>query len=198
MSDELTIATPRGHVLVTVADGAGDLDGILTLQRRNLPQSLTPEAAVKDGFVTVVHTRDVLSRMHAVAPSVVARHQDQVVGYALTMPCECRTFVPVLEPMFAVLDGLRYRDRPLSETRYYVMGQICIAGGFRGTGLFQAMYAEHLTAFRARYDLIVTEISRRNARSLRAHERTGFETLTTYTDATDDWVVVGLPFPSDV
>ena len=195
MSGDLVIATPQGPALVTLADGAGDLDGILALQRQNLPESLTAEAARRDGFVTVVHTREVLSRMHAIAPSVVARHQDRVVGYALAMPRECRSFVPILEPMFAVLDGLEYRGEPLSRARYYVMGQICVAAGFRGTGLFQAMYAEHLAAFVDRYELIVTEISARNARSLRAHERTGFETLTTYTDATDDWVVVGLPFP---
>jgi hypothetical protein len=194
MSGDLVIATPQGPVVVTLA-GSGDLDGILALQRQNLAQSLTAEAAIRDGFVTVVHTPEILSRMHAIAPSVVARHQGRVVGYALTMPRECRSFVPILEPMFGVIDGLSYGGKPLPEWRYYVMGQICIADGFRGTGLFQAMYAEHLSAFGDRYDLIVTEISRRNARSLRAHERTGFETLTTYTDATDEWLVVGLPFP---
>jgi hypothetical protein len=198
MAGELTIATPQGPVVVTVADGADDLDGILSLQRQNLLQSLTAVAARKDGFVTVVHTRDILSRMHTVAPSVVARHGGRVVGYALTMPRECRAFLPILEPMFAVLDEVRYRGKPLRDTRFYVMGQICIASGFRGTGLFQAMYAQHLASFSDRYDLIVTEISRRNARSLRAHERTGFETLTTYTDATDEWVVVGLPFPDEI
>jgi hypothetical protein len=198
MSGELAIATPQGPVVVTLCDGAGDLDGILALQRENLAQSLTPEEALLEGFVTVVHTRDVLSRMHAVAPSVVAKHQGRVVGYALTMPRECRSFLPILEPMFAVLDGLQYRGKPLAASRYYAMGQICVAGGYRGTGMFQAMYAVHLAAFRDRYDLIVTEISRRNARSLRAHVRTGFETLATYTDATDEWVVVGLPFPVGV
>jgi predicted GNAT superfamily acetyltransferase len=111
------------------------------------------------------------------------------------MPRECRSFLPILEPMFAVLDELDYRGKPLRESRFYVLGQICVAEGFRGTGLFQAMYAEHLAAFHGRYDVIVTEISARNGRSLRAHEQSGFETLSTYTDRTDEWVVVGLGFP---
>jgi RimJ/RimL family protein N-acetyltransferase len=40
--------------------------------------------------------------------------------------------------------------------------------------------------------LLVTEISARNGRSLRAHERVGFTELTRYRDQTDDWVVVTL------
>ena len=38
----------------------------------------------------------------------------------------------------------------------------------------------------------MTEVSRRNARSLRAHQRVGFETLAEYRDASDDWAVLAL------
>jgi GNAT superfamily N-acetyltransferase len=181
-------------VVVTLADGHRDLDGILSLQQENLAPNLPVELARSEGFVTVVHTRAILERMHALAPSVVARSGGKVVGYALTMPLECRHFLPVLEPMFAMLDRAAYEGSPLSRLRYYVMGQVCVARPFRGTGLFAALYRRHAASFADRFDLVVTEISRRNGRSLRAHERVGFDVVAEYRDATDDSVVVALDF----
>ena len=180
--------------VITLADGDRDLDGILSLQKENLTPNLPADLARSEGFVTVVHTREILERMHALWPSVVARNEGQVVGYALTMPVECRHLLPVLEPMFALLDTLEYQNAPLSRQRYYVMGQICVARAFRGRGLVEAMYAHHAASFADRFDLILTEVARRNQRSLRAHERAGFEVLAEYRDATEDWVVVGLDF----
>lgn len=180
------------EIIFGLSDGARDLDGILSLQRDNLAPNLPADLAESEGFVTVVHTRDVLERMHALAPSVVARSGDAIVGYALTMPLECRHFLPILEPMFRMLETLEYRAAPLRSIPHYVMGQICVARSFRGKGLFDAMYAEHVTEFADRFQLVVTEVSRRNGRSLRAHERTGFEVLADYRDATDDWAVLAL------
>ena len=187
-----TVQGGTRRAIVTLSDGAADIDGILALQRENLAATVGEEEAGRNGFVTVVHTRPILEAMHASGPSVVARCDGEVVGYALTMPVECRSFLPVLVPMFDLLDGLEYRGAPFARTRYYVMGQICVARAFRGSGLFDAMYAHHRKAFADRYDVIVTEIARRNARSLRAHARVGFETLAEYRDATDAWVVVGM------
>lgn len=38
----------------------------------------------------------------------------------------------------------------------------------------------------------MTDVALRNTRSLRAHERVGFERLLTYTDATDTWAMIAL------
>jgi GNAT superfamily N-acetyltransferase len=106
------------------------------------------------------------------------------------MPRECRPLVPVLEPMFALLDGLAYQGQPLASRRFYVMGQVCVDKAHRGKGLFDALYHQHREQLRLRYDLCVTEIATRNTRSLRAHARVGFETVHTYRDASDTWAVV--------
>lgn len=172
---------------VGLADGGADLDGILALQRANLESSLAPDEAAREGYVTVVHTRAALEAMHAIQPSIVARVGHELVGYALVMPVECRPLVPILEPMFAKLAELNIDIR-----RTYIMGQVCIAKPWRGTGLFDAMYAAHRRLFKDRWDLCVTDVALRNTRSLRAHERVGFERLTTYTDASDTWAMVGL------
>lgn len=72
------------------------------------------------------------------------------------------------------------------------MGQICVADGYRGQGVFDGLYAKMKETCRRDYDLVITEIAERNARSIRAHERVGFQTLHTFSDevAKEDWRVV--------
>jgi ribosomal protein S18 acetylase RimI-like enzyme len=127
----------------------------------------------------------VLRRMHALVPSIVAKDGTQLAGYALVMPVECRSFVPILEPMFQRLEALG-----MFQQRFYVMGQICVAAPYRGRGVFDLLYRAHRDELRGQYDSVVTEVSVRNTRSLRAHERVGFEELERYRDATDEWVVL--------
>ena len=167
-----------------------DLEDILRLQRENLRDLVSPEEAQQQGFLTVAHTLDTLERMHALAPSVLAREGDALAGYALVMPLAAREAVPELLPMFAQFDALTWQGRPLSTYRYYVMGQVCVARAFRGQGVFDALYRGHRDAYAGRFDFTVTEIATRNTRSMRAHARVGFQVLTTYRDALDEWAVV--------
>jgi GNAT superfamily N-acetyltransferase len=171
-----------------------DLPAILALQTQNLAGALSREEASSQGFVTVAHTLDILQQMHRMAPSVVVRDGCVLAGYALTMPLGCRAFVPVLEPMFRLFDVLTLQGRPLSSYRYYVMGQICVARDYRGRGVFQALYRGHAELHAPDHDLVVTEISARNTRSLRAHQKVGFFEIASHRDATDDWLVVGWNF----
>ena len=171
-----------------------DLDAILQLQRENIESALSPDEAREQGFLTVVHTSVLLERMHAIAPSVVARCGNELVGYAITMPIACRSFVPLLEPMFAMLERLDVGGRPLRESRYYVCGQVCVARSSRGLGVFDALYRGHAEQYGREYNWLVTEISTRNPRSLRAHSRVGFQEIAQYQDAQDDWSVVAWDF----
>jgi len=179
-------------VTVELSNGASDLDAVLALQRANLRTQISPDDGARNGFVTVEHTREILAQMHAHGPSLVARRDGRLVGYALTMTLACRPLLPALEPMFARFDSLSYAGRALSTCQFYVMGQICIAHSERGRGVFDALYQAHRECFGDRYELLVTEISANNGRSLRAHQRVGFHELTRYRDAIDDWVVVAL------
>jgi ribosomal protein S18 acetylase RimI-like enzyme len=185
----MTPSTAPRTCLVTRRE---ELERILQLQAANLRDHVSPEQAAREGFVTVAHTLDVLERMHALAPSVIAKDGEKLAGYALVMPVEARAFVPILEPMFQLLEKLSWRGRPLREYRYYVMGQVCVAEEYRGQGVFDALYREHRASYGARFDCTVTEVATRNTRSMRAHARVGFEVIETYRDATDEWAVIAL------
>src|SRR5262245_4859181 len=112
--------------------GRADLEQILALQRENLRDHVSVAQAQREGFVTVAHTLEALEAMHALAPSVIARQGDDLAGYALVMPLEARRLVPILEPMFAMLETLCWRGTPITTRPFYVMGQICVAPAYRG------------------------------------------------------------------
>lgn len=70
------------------------------------------------------------------------------------------------------------------------MGQICVAEGYRGQGIVDKLYASHRELYSKKFDFCLTEVSTSNARSMKAHERIGFKTIHTFTDATDEWNIL--------
>lgn len=174
-----TVASPR------------EVEQILALQAENHRDGIDPATAASDGFTSVRHDPAVLHAMNRACPSAIARDGQVLAGYCLMMPPAFRDRVPILAPMFALLDTLSWRGEPLAgNPRWFVMGQVCVARAYRGQGVFDGLYHQLRDAYRDRYDFTVTEISQRNPRSLRAHRRVGFETVHVYEDASDVWEVV--------
>lgn len=175
----------------TAASTDEELRQILDLQCQNVEERLEREEVAREGFVTVRHDLPLLRDMNRAEPHVIALFDGSVAGYALVMLRGFEERVPVLGPMFAVLDGLEYAGRPLKLSSYFVMGQVCVAKPFRGQGVFDGLFRCMRDRYAARYELVVTEVARRNTRSLRAHSRVGFERLHRYHDpGGEEWDVV--------
>ena len=175
----------------TVATPA-EVDLILALQAENHRDHVDAATAAREGFTSVRHDPAVLRAMNRAHPSAIALAEDgRLAGYCLMMPREFRERVPVLEPLFALLDRLAWRGQALAgNPRWFVMGQVCVARDFRGQGVFDGLYHQLREAYRPHHDFVVTEISQRNPRSLRAHRRVGFETLHVLTEGDEPWEVV--------
>ena len=189
------MAVMSGPITYTAVASAAEVRQILDLQAANLASALTPDTIASQGFVTVRHDVDVLHRMNEAAPAIIAKDGDRVVGYALVMPRAFAADVPILQPLFRLLDGLSWKGAPLREhPRWFVMGQICVADGYRGRGIVDGLYRTMAEVYRDRYDVTVTEVAARNTRSLRVHARAGFETLQVYTDEStgETWHVIAL------
>jgi GNAT superfamily N-acetyltransferase len=186
------VSEPIEFVTVSAED---EVQAILELQAENLPSRLAAETIATQGFLTVQHDPAVLLRMNRVAPAIVAKASGQLVGYALVMPRDFSADVPILRPLFEKLDTLSWKGAPLrANPRWFVMGQICVAAGYRGRGIFDGLYRTMAERYRARFDFTVTEVAARNTRSLRAHARVGFETLHVYPDTItgQEWHVIAL------
>jgi GNAT superfamily N-acetyltransferase len=179
---------------VTIVTSDDELEQILQLQKRNLIGNIDMAEIQSQGFVTVDHSPEVLLQMHQLAPSVIIKDDHKVVAYALVMLRECRDLVPTLQPMFVNLDQLAWKGKPLNDYKFYVMGQVCVDKDYRGKGLFDLLYQKHKEIYHDQYDFVITEVSTRNHRSIRAHERVGFETINIYRDELDEWAVVILNF----
>ncbi len=158
---------------------------ILSLQKANLKPQLQTEEQLREGFVTVAHTFDLLQSMNDVCPHILAKDGEKVVGYALCMHPNFGTLIPVLEPMFDVIRTLGFSDR-----KFMVMGQICIDRDYRRMGIFKNLYLNMLKWLQPEYDCIITEVDATNIRSLNAHYAAGFKDLTTYPSQGHTWHVV--------
>jgi ribosomal protein S18 acetylase RimI-like enzyme len=174
----------------TLANSTKDLEQIHSLNQTYLKGSLTTAEQESEGFLSWLYSMDLLEQMHLLAPSIVVKDGEKIVGYALVTLKEARSFHRDLEQMFLHLEPVIYKARPLSFYNYYCMGQICVAEGYRGKGIVPMLYHKHREVYGPNYDFILTEISTSNLRSQKAHEKTGFTTIHTYRDKMDEWNVV--------
>lgn len=182
---------PVKSLVYTIANTEQDLSAILHLQHENLAASLSRQELEDQGFVTVEHDLPLLRRMNSPHPHQIAKDGNAVVAYALVMLRDFRFDIPVLMPMFDQIDHLYYQGRALHTAPYVVMGQICIAKAYRGQGVFRGLYAAMGDRLRGHFDMIITEVSLRNPRSLRAHHQAGFETIHEFTSADgEEWAIV--------
>ncbi len=175
---------------LTIASSDHDLEGILALQQRYLARAVSQQQQALEGFVFAEHTLPILKRMAAQAPQAIAVADGRVVGYCLSMTLSLQDELPSLRPMFDQFGSCFYRQRPLCDYRFIVGGQVCVDRTHRGKGLLARLYEQLRLSLPFPCDLCVTEIATRNVVSVRAHQKMGFESVATYSDGQEEWVIV--------
>lgn len=166
------------------------LQGILQLQKENHKDHLPESVKNQEGFLTVKHTLELLEAMNREIRHIIALDEDKVVGYALSMPVSLRNRIPVLASMFEKLEDLNFNGQPLKNSNFYIMGQVCVDREYRGKGMLTGLYQKHRELYSRQFDYLITEVSANNPRSVRAHEKVGFETILKYRDDTDFWHLI--------
>ena len=156
-----------------------ELEGIKQLQDANLKKNLSEEMAGSEGFVMADYTLDFLQAMHAESPSIVAMDNGRVIGYALSATKSIRHQHALLADLFNAIDKINYNHQLLENSKYVVVGQLCVALGYRGTGLAQNMYNYFKSSLSPEFDYCITDVANENIRSLKAHQKTGFQVIDT-------------------
>ena len=177
-------------VQIKTVETTEEIHGILSLQQRNFKESRTTDDVQSEGFVTVEHDYNTLQLMNSYEPQIIAVENGVVVGYALVMVRQLEDEIAVLKPMFQMLNEISYRSKEISESRFYIMGQVCIDKAYRGKGIFLELYKKHKSELSDKYDYCITEVSENNPRSMRAHLKVGFKIIHSFTDATDTWNIL--------
>lgn len=180
-------------MLAYLAATEADLPAILRLQQENLPNNISKQEAIEQGFLTVEHDLPLLRDMNKACAHTIAKDEVALAGYALSMTRSFDERIPILKPLFALVDQLSWQGRTVRDIPYILMGQVCVAKDYRGQGVFSGLYREMQRRMSKDFELIITEISTRNTRSIRAHQKVGFVHMHEY-QAPDgeEWVVVGL------
>lgn len=173
-----------------LSDAVIDLERIIALQKLNHPTAVAADLWETQGFVTMEYTVQQLQIMCGQYRHVVAKHNHAVVGYALILLKEHSTSFPFLRDMFQDIEAGFYDGKPLRESRYFVMGQICVEEGFRGKGVFKKLYHQLREQMRTDFDFVITEVSTRNGKSMRAHEKLGFEDIKPEETGSSEWKVI--------
>ncbi|MEP3208972.1 MAG: GNAT family N-acetyltransferase [Maribacter sp.] len=166
------------------ATETSELEQILALQKKNAIASISATEKEIEGFITVLHTYEILKKMNDACPHIIAKDGDSVVGYALVMLKEFRDEISVLSAMFETAATL------LGDKNYLAMGQICISKEYRKQGIFRGMYTYYKEELQGEYDCLLTEVATENSRSLSAHLNVGFETIKTQISNGTSWELI--------
>lgn len=177
-------------VHLCLSQSNADLEGILSLQRENLSSTLSQEEKAEQGFVTIQHNLNQLEAMHAIAPHVLVKENEQVVGYVLAMTLASKELVPLMVPLFENFEQLEIGGKKVTDYNPMVVGQVCVGKSQRGTGVFDKLYTAYREQYAGTYDFAITSIAMSNHRSLAAHQRLGFKVLHTFQDSLHPWAIV--------
>lgn len=160
---------------------------VLQLQKQNLPDALSDFEKDKEGFLTVIHTFNILKQMNNVCAHCIAKHNNKVVGYTLSMHPKFADEIEILKPMFNEISKIIS-----GNLNYIIMGQVCIDKVYRKKGIFKGLYSFMKQELNSLYDTIITEVDAKNLRSLNAHLAVGFEIVKTYKANNHQWHIINL------
>ena len=175
---------------LTRVSSPNEIIGIRDLQGLNLKQNITAEEAIEQGFLTAAYTIEYLQEMNAVVPSIIAKDEDKVVGYALVATKDIRKGHDLIEGLFDAIDACEYKGNLLKEVNYVVVGQLCVAKEYRGQDLVQKLYGHFRDCLSNEFTYLVTDVAKANLRSLKAHKKRGFQVINELTYGGFGWDIV--------
>jgi predicted GNAT superfamily acetyltransferase len=163
----------------------------LKLQQSNLLESIEKGEMETQGFVTAKHDIELLSLMNHPYPHITAKENEKLIGYALVMLKNFEKSIQILVPMFEQINSIIYQGELLKNANYFVMGQICIEKNYRGEGIFKRLYEKLRDQMAEDFKYVITEVSKRNARSTSAHLKMGFINIKEYRSTIDneEWII---------
>ncbi len=167
-----------------------ELQGIKSLQQENLKRNLSDQEAESQGFVTAEYSMEFLEILHRACPSVIAKEKETIAGYALVAVKSVRHQHELLSDLFNTIDKIVYKGRLLANSKYVVVGQLCVAREYRGLGLVKKMYDYYKSSLEEEFDYCLTDVAKGNIRSLKAHEKSGFWIIDTLEYGGLKWDIV--------
>jgi hypothetical protein len=168
-----------------------DITGILTLQEPNLVSNMT-EAQKVNGFVTTPLTVPMLERMIGERGVFVGENEiGQIVAYVIAGDWDFYRQWPIFDYMVSRFPTLNFQGREITVQNSFQYGPICIDHQYRGTGLMKTIFETMRLELVKRYPISITFINQTNIRSMKAHQKIGWELVDEFSFETGNFAGLG-------
>lgn len=165
-----------------------EMTGVLALQQANLRKNITQEEAETQGFLMAEYDLDFLKLLNETSPGIIAKDGEKVVGYSLVALPKTARQHPLLADLVQNIERCIFEGRPVEN--YVIVAQLCVAKGYRGQDLVQKLYGSFRDHYANRYRYCVTDVAQANYRSLKAHQKRGFQVIDTLDYGGIAWNIV--------
>ena len=132
----------------------------------------------------------VFSKANGLVEKILVKEGDEVVGYTIVTNKGVYGEHPEVDHLFNTLDQTKYNEILLSEVNYIMIGQVCVGKSHRGQGWVPKMYEFYKSLHSKNYQYLVTDISQANKRSIKMHQKIGFETIGVIEQVGTGWDIV--------
>ena len=175
-------------VQIQLAKTSEELIEVMALQQANLRKNISKNKAETQGFLVAEYDLDFLEMLHKNSPGILAKDGEKVVGYSLVALPETAGHHPLLADLVENIERCLYNGKPV--TNYAIVAQLCVSKDYRGQDLVQKLYGGFQEHYASRFDFCVTDVAQANARSLKAHQKRGFQVIDTLSYGGIGWDIV--------
>ena len=175
-------------VQIQLAKTREELMGVLALQQANLRKNISDQEAETQGFLMAEYDLDFLELLHKNSPGIVAKDGEKVVGYSLVALPETASQHPLLADLVINIERCHYMGKPIHS--YAIVAQLCVSKDYRGQDLVHKLYGAFRDHYANQYTYCVTDVAQANHRSLKAHQKRGFQVIDTLSYGGIGWNIV--------
>ena len=160
----------------TIREAAvADAPALAALANQYTYQNLDKRAR-QGGFLTGSFAAPALGAMLASVPGQVAYCQKELAGFVINSQLPAERYPPFIQAISALLPSLLYRQRPITNYRWFYYGPVLVRQEYRGQGLLQRLFEATKQTLVGRFDLGVAFIAAENAASRWVHtQKLGLE-----------------------
>ena len=175
-------------IRIQLASSAEEMKDVLALQQANLRKNISQEEAETQGFLMAEYDLDFLELLNHKSPGIIAKDGEKVVGYSLVALPETARQHPLLADLVQNIERCIFEGKPVEN--YAIVAQLCVSKEYRGQDLVQKLYGSFRDHYANRYTYCVTDVAQANHRSLKAHQKRGFQVIDTLEYGGIGWNIV--------
>lgn len=168
-----------------------DLPHIRELQLQYHFKNVSDVDKSKHGFVSVETEIPLLFEIKKDIGISVAKVNSKIVGYEMPIGLNHATKIPLLDPFVNRFLNLKYKGKKIKDYRVVIAGQILVDKKYKGKGIAESLHKDFVVLLKGRYDLIISEVSRQNPRSLNVStKKLGFSIIDKYEANGRSWYII--------